>query len=211
MSLHARYNRYGDAKRHELSSKTSLRQDDFRRCGEASLFDWPMCRTWRHAIFKRHGAASLLHLNSNVMSPPDESKDSGVGSRCNTKYIAAHKIQTFWRGTSLHGDYQKCIAARDIQTLWRATLIHRSFVSFMAARRIQTMQGFRGGRICICRSSPNNEFCSAEHTDNVARKIDQPELQIFKSARKVQTMCRCAALSRRYRMYLRARQMQTAW
>jgi hypothetical protein len=71
----------------EMQSGTShlprlkLRQDGFRRYGQARLLDRPMWRTRRHARFKRHGAASLFYLLSNVTSPPDESKHSDVGSR----------------------------------------------------------------------------------------------------------------------------------
>jgi hypothetical protein len=75
----------------------------------------------------------------------------------------------------------------------------------------QAVQGFLGGRICISRSSPNNDFNSAERSDNVARESIYQDYICFKAARKIQTMWRCVALSRQYPMYLGARRIQTAW
>jgi hypothetical protein len=119
----------------------------------------------------------------------------------------------------LHGDNLKhcrtgysSLVARDIDSP-QIRLFYGSSVNPNDVARVikaQAVQGFLGDGINICRSLPNNEFCSAEHSDNVARKVDKPELRISK-ARKVQTMSRCVAFSRRYRMYLGACRIQPAW
>jgi hypothetical protein len=99
-----------------------------------------------------------------------------------TKYIAARKIQTIWCGTFCMVITRKhcragysSLVARDIDSP-QIRFFYGSSVNPNDVARVikaQAVQGFLGDGINICRSLTNNEFCSAEHSDNVARKVDQ--------------------------------------
>jgi hypothetical protein len=144
-------------------------------------------------------------MHSKVTSPPDKYKHSGLESR----------IMPRIRNTLPHVISKQCGEGRFCMVITSNTLPRGISKPCGARHRLpqicffhgcsanpndvarvinaQTVQGFLGGRICNCRSSPHNEFCSAEHSDNVARKIDLPELQI---SRLLERSKRCGVVLR---------------